>query len=111
MSTATEEWEQKLISYYGESYNYYEKTNKELAALRRQRKWLQDHVPDKYKTGVHLIRRGCCFMGEDLVMIDGKPDHNLHCRCATCDSPTVFAREDKTWCMTCNDWCNTDWSI
>ena len=109
-------WELDLIDYYSRAYNYYEKTEEEISELRSMRDKLKESMPDYYKTGVHIIRPGCCFMGEDLAMIDGHWDHNVHARCGTCNSPTVFRREhpdpkrEPYWCTTCKDYCTANFT-
>jgi len=53
---------------------------------------LQEFCPEQYKTGVHLLAKGVCFLGEDLWWVDGKPQHPIHFHHVTCKKHNILWR-------------------
>lgn len=103
-----EEWIHEAVDHYRMVYNFDKKTKQEARIIHKNWKALAEFMPERFKTGVHLMQAQAAFMGESIWIVDGKLDHDLHRLCGTCLKHGVVSRgHPKAWCTNCNDYCET----
>lgn len=95
-------WVHGLIYYYKRLYNFDEKTKDERTLVGQWLKRLQETMPENYRTGCHLAAPNAAFMGEDIWIVDGKPQHNLHFRHIPCNKYALLYRKNILWCGVCD---------
>lgn len=102
-----EEWKVEAVRHYRMEYNFDEKTEQECRIVRKNWKALVEVMPEKLKTGVHLVGAEVAFMGENIWVVDGELDHDLHLLCGTCHKHGVLSRNSKVWCTNCDGYRKT----
>lgn len=97
------EWAPLAVEFYQMAYNYYDKDAEELGILKENESRLKNTMPERFKEGVHLLAERAAFMGENIYVIDGEFDHDMHMVCGTCRGHIVH-RQHQSWCVSCNDY-------
>jgi hypothetical protein len=95
-------WEKAAIYYYVCEYNLDDKTESEMALLRGWWGQLQETMPEKYRSGLHLLKSKGAFFGEDLYLHEGHLLHTLQEPCRYCHGQTLLPWGGETYCTTCN---------
>lgn len=74
-------------------------------------------TPEIYKTNFHIIGAGAAYLGENILMVDGRLAHSRHCYCPFCKTSSVITRgknifpEDTKWCIKCDRLIKREWII
>ncbi len=87
--------------WYGFYYTYYERDEKDRAYIKRQKGWLEKHLPPEFREGFHLLHKEGGFLGEDIWVADGVLTHVIHVACDKCSNFSLLWRGNRVWCLTC----------
>ena len=96
-----ETWEEVAKVWYGFYYTYYERDEKDRSYIKRQRGWLEKHLPPEFREGLHLLHKEGGFTGEDVWVVDGVVTHVIHVACDKCSNFSLLWRGNRVWCLTC----------
>ena len=96
------DWTSAALYFYSNYYNMaVEHTRDERDLLNQWSRQLYAATPDNLREGVHLLRKCAGSMGEDVYMVDGRLQHTLHCKHASCGAFELLRRGKKFWCAKC----------
>ena len=101
------EWTKLGVNYYNSIYTDDGLGQEEYEKLKKRWEWLQSHMPEELRTGIHVISEGGAWLGETIYLVDGRLQHNLHIECVNCKKCKLIWRVDadnknKTFCVDCN---------
>lgn len=104
-------WCAEAIRLYGIIYNMTaEYTSAEYKNIQLRFAELYAVTPTAYKIGFHVIGEGQAYLGEDIMMVDGRLTHQHHCHCPYCNKSYVVSRDKSLfpghlstlWCVKCD---------
>lgn len=100
--TPEEQWISAALALFEKTNHYYEVSDKEALVVERKQQELEQLRPETLSQGVQLLEFQTGFMGEDIVLVDGRITTTIHAYHKLCKTYRLVSRQDKYWCMQCN---------
>ncbi len=106
-----EQWVVEAVRLYSISYNMMDVfSEQEGENLRTRFGELYKQTPEQYKAGFHVLATGAAYLGEDIMMVDGRLTHPIHIYCPACRKASIVNRakalfpevSHPLWCLTCD---------
>lgn len=108
-----QQWTEQALYLYGLFYNMeVSYTPAERRMLGERQAELKAQMPEQYKSGIHVLGPRAAYLGENVLVVDGRLDHPFHMDCPSCRTWGLVRRDERLfparppvsliWCVVCN---------
>lgn len=94
-------WDRAAVYYYQRFYDDIGHSEDEHKILDGWKARLEVSVPEKFKTGYHLLEKGGAYIGQDIIVANGKITHTCLAVCKKSNGALLKISRHRWHCIAC----------